>query len=153
MSLYNMLNGISPLTIFLIPMLGDKHPDEYPRFRNVFLDTADDEPKYNQDIILVYTRVGGGNRGCGYGEKWLLTHPNFIDTFDDSLDSTYGNYVFSVPNEFKKDYNFIKKREIEKISNKLLERCYKIFPSLKDLIEGQIKDIIDRKNKQKKTKE
>ena len=37
MSLYNMLHGVNPSTFFILPMLGEKHPDEYPRFRDCFI--------------------------------------------------------------------------------------------------------------------
>lgn len=37
MSLYNMLNGVNPCTFLILPMLG-KHPDEYPRFRDCFIE-------------------------------------------------------------------------------------------------------------------
>lgn len=128
MSLYNMINGVSPLALFLIPMLGDKHPDSYPRFRNVF--TADeDKPEYNNHIH-VYTRVGGGNRDEGYGEDELYKHPNFVATFDDDFDSTYGTYVFSVPEEFQTDFDLIGQGDFRGISETLKTRVYSMFPKL-----------------------
>ena len=63
MSLYNMVYGFNPACLLFMPMLGRKQ-DEYPRFRDCFLS----EDKKHIDI---YTRVGGGNRGCGYGEEEL----------------------------------------------------------------------------------
>ena len=74
MSLYNMLNGVNIATFFILPML-DKHPDEYPRFRDCFIGE-------DKNSIVVYTRVGGGNRNCGFGEEELYKHPNFIKTYD-----------------------------------------------------------------------
>ena len=55
MSLYNMLFGVTPATFFFFFLLG-KHPDEYPRFRDCFLN---DEylPEYDNHIH-VYTRTG-----------------------------------------------------------------------------------------------
>lgn len=81
MSLYNMLNGVNPATFFILPML-DKHPDEYPRFRDCFIGE-------DKNSIVIYTRVGGSNRNCGFGEEELYKHPNFIKTYDDCFDSTY----------------------------------------------------------------
>lgn len=60
MSLYNMIHGYNISCIVFMPMLGRKQ-EEYPRFRDCFL--SDDK-----EHIIIYTRVGGGNRGCGYGE-------------------------------------------------------------------------------------
>lgn len=130
--MYHMMNGLNQATWFLIPMLGEKHPDEYPRFRDCFIDTGDDEPKYEEDIIVVYTRVGGGNRGCDYGEEELMEHPNFIETFDDDFDNTYGNYIFSVPEEFKEDYKKLKEGDLENLSELLQQRCRKVFPKLEE---------------------
>ena len=56
-----MINGVNPATFLFLPMLG-KHPDEYPRFRDCFI--SEDETQK-----IVFTRVGGGNRNCGFGEE------------------------------------------------------------------------------------
>lgn len=64
MSLYNMINGVNLSAFIFLPMLG-KHPNEYPRFRDCFL--GEDE-----NSIVVFTRVGGGNRKCGFGEEETL---------------------------------------------------------------------------------
>lgn len=57
--MYNMMNGTSMATFFVIPMLG-KRPDEFPRFRDCFLND-EEHPEY-KNHIHVYTRTGGGNR-------------------------------------------------------------------------------------------
>jgi len=133
MILYNIINeiinGIDPATIFILPMLGEKHPSEYPRFRDCFVE--DDE-------IHVFTRVGGGNRNCGYGEEELREHPNYLREFDDDFDDTYATYVFSVPDEFKEDFELVKMGRISRIketSQKYRERLYKVYPELKDVFD------------------
>lgn len=95
MSLYNMMNGFSPACIWIMPMLG-RRQEEWPRFRNCFIDDGK---------IEIYTRVGGGNRGQGYGEESLYNDPNFVRTYDDDFDSTYGTYVFDVPEKWKADFD------------------------------------------------
>lgn len=120
MSLYNMLNGVNPCTFLILPMLG-KHPDEYPIFRDCFIE---------EDHIVVLTRVGGNNRDCGFGEAKLYSHPNFVRTYDDDFDNTYGYYVFSVPDEWKDDFN--KLMNSEKPSERYIEQMCKIFPKLED---------------------
>ena len=127
-----MVNGVNQCAFFVLPMLGEKHPDEYPRFRDCFIETAKDERKYDEDIIVVYTRVGGNNRNRDFGEEALYDHPNYIDTFDDDDDATYGNYIFSVPEEFKEDYNKIKKGALKDVSIELQNRVRKVFPKLED---------------------
>lgn len=135
MNMYNMMNAVNQTCVFFIlPMLG-RHPDEYPRFRDCFL-SDEEHPEYD-NYIHVYTRVGGNNRGCDFGEEDIMTHPNFVGTFDDSYDSTYGTYVFSVPNEWEEDFQKIKNGEIVKISDKYKEQIYKVYPKL----ESKLKDI------------
>ena len=96
MSFYNMVNGFNSACFFFMPMLGRKQ-SEYPRFRDCFI-TEDNN-------IAIYTRVGGGNRGCGYGEEELYKDKNFLTTFDDEYDSTYATYVFKVPTKWRKDFD------------------------------------------------
>lgn len=126
MSLYNMINGVNPATFFILPMLGEKHPDNYPRFRDCFVDNNE---------IHVYTRVGGGNRNCGFGEEELQQHPNYLRDFDDEYDSTYATYVFSIPDEFKNDFDLITFGKIKEISETYKERLYKVYPKLKDTFD------------------
>lgn len=99
MSLYNMVNGVNPSVFLFLPMLG-RRPEEYPRFRDCFL--GEDE-----NSIVIYTRVGGPNRGCGYGEEELYKDANFLKTYDDGFDETYGSYIFSVPDKWRKDFDTI----------------------------------------------
>lgn len=127
MSLYNMINGVNPATFFVLPMLGEKHPDAYPRFRDCFVEERD-----GKKVISLYTRVGGGNRGCGYGEEELYKHPNFITTTDDDFDNTYASYLFSVPEEFSADFDLIMAGKLSEISEKYKARLYSVFPKLRE---------------------
>lgn len=139
MSLYNIMHGVTPATFFLMPMLGEKHPEEYPRFRDCF--TKDHEHPEWDNHIHVYTRVGGGNRGSGYGEEELYKHPNFVATFDDDYDSTFATYVFSIPDEWKEDFDKIESGKIRDISAAYKERIYKVFPKLKDQFDKIFTEI------------
>ena len=123
MSFYNMINGVNPATFFVLPMLGEKHPDYYPRFRDCFVE---------DNKICVYTRVGGGNRDCGYGEDELYEHPNFISSYDDDFDSTYATYEFSIPDEWKDDFDKIMNNNLLNISAPYKERLYAVYPKLKE---------------------
>lgn len=126
MSFYNMLNGVNPATFFILPMLG-KHPDSYPRFRDCFIG--------EDNNIHVFTRVGGGNRNEGFGEEKLYKHENFISTFDDDFDSTYGTYVFSVPEKWKNDFELIKKGEFKQVSTEYKIMIKDTFPKLKEKLD------------------
>jgi len=132
MSLYNIINGVSPATFFVLPMLG-RHPDEYPRYRDCFL--RDKEHEEYDDFIHVYTRVGGGNRGQGYGEELLYVDPNFVTTFDDSYDCTYATYVFKVPDKWKADFEKVKTGRLKELSDEYKAELVRVFPKLKDQFE------------------
>ena len=121
MSLYNMMNGVNPATFLFLPMLG-KHPDNYPRFRDCFI--TDD------NTILVLTRVGGSNRGCGYGEEEIMKSPYFIKTYDADWDNTYGYYEFKVPEVWKDEFESLLNGN--KPSEKYLIQMCEVYPKLKD---------------------
>lgn len=122
--LYNLINGVNPAAFFILPMLG-KHPDEYPRFRDCFV--GDDE-----NSIEVLTRVGGGNRNCGYGEEELMQHPNFIKTYDLDEDNTYGWYIFSVPEKWKEDFDKIVSGNPTEISDEYFNEMIRVYPKLEE---------------------
>lgn len=129
MNFYNMVNGVTLSTFLILPMLG-KHPDEYPRFRDCFL-KDEEHPEYDNHIH-VYTRVGGGNRGGGYGEEELYKHPNFIATFDDSFDNTFATYVFSVPDKWKADFDKLTKGDALAISEEYKTEMKRVYPKLSE---------------------
>ena len=122
MSLYNMVNGFNPACFFFMPMLG-RTQQEYPRFRDCFL--TDDGER-----IAIYTRVGGGNRNCGYGEEALYEDPNFVRTYDDEFDCTYATYEFNVPEKWKADFEKIKKGEFNQVSDEYVTSVKEMFPKL-----------------------
>ena len=126
MSLYNMICGFSPACVILLPMLGRK-ADEYPRFRDCFISE-------DREHIEIYTRVGGGNRGCGYGEEALYKDPNFDYSYDDTYDSTYGTYVFNIPQKWRGDFDHIMANEWKDVSDEYVDEVKKFYPKLKDKI-------------------
>lgn len=134
MSLYNALFGVNPATFLILPMLG-KHPDEYPRFRDCFVGT--DGPFGHS--IVVYTRVGGNNRNTGYGEEWMLEHPDFIKTYDDDFDSTYGSYVFNVPKRWREDFLKIIDGKLAEISDDYFNEILRVYPTLEERVREVFK--------------
>lgn len=136
MSLYNLINGISPACILVLPML-EKHPQDYPRFRDCFI-TEDHN-------IAIYTRVGGGNRNCGFGEEELYKNKNFIKTYDDTYDSTYGTYEFKVPEKWKADFNALIENRLEELSNEYIEYLKKFWSE-----DSNAQNVIDKINRFRK---
>lgn len=152
MSLYNVINGVNPATFFILPMLGEKHPDKYPRFRDCFvgeLSNSDGNDQFgipfkkrdSSKTISVYTRVGGGNRDDYENEiNELRSHPNYIRDYDDDFDSTFATFLFSVPKEFETDYDLILSGELKKISEQYKSRLYAVFPKLKEQFDRMFAD-------------
>lgn len=122
MSLYNMVCGFNPACVVILPMLG-RQSSEYPRFRDCFISE-------DGRFIDIYTRVGGGNRGNGYGEDELYKDPNFESTFDDPYDRTYATYRFNVPDKWKDDFNHIISGEYEKVSDEYVDVVKGFYPKL-----------------------
>ena len=141
MSLYNMINGFNPSCILFMPMLGRKQ-DEYPRFRDCFL--SDDKER-----IIIYTRVGGGNRNEGYGEEELYKDPLFVRTYDSEYDSTYGYYEFNVPEKWKSDFDKIVNGKFQEVSDGYVDLVKSFYPKLTNsgmfdkIFRGQWKDNND----------
>lgn len=122
MSLYNMMFGFNPACVWIMPMLGRKQ-EEWPRFRDCWIDDGK---------IAIYTRVGGGNRNCGYGEEELYKDPNFVRTYDDDFDSTYGIYVFNVPEKWKADFDKICEGKLSETSEEYQKYIREFFPILNE---------------------
>lgn len=121
MSLYNMINGYNPACLLILPMLGRKQED-YPRFRDCYVT--------DENNIAIYTRVGGGNRNCGFGEDALYDDENFIKTYDDEFDETYATYEFKVPDRWKNDFNKILNSKMSDVSNEYIEYLKNFYPKL-----------------------
>ena len=130
MSLYNLLFGFNPACVTILPMLGRKQ-EEYPRFRDCFV--TDD------NNIAIYTRVGGNNRDCGFGEEELYKDENFIRTYDDDFDNTFATYEFKVPNKWKNDFDKIMNNEFNKVSDEYVECVESFYPRLAE--KGIIRKI------------
>lgn len=107
--------------------------EEHPRFRDCFV--SDDE-----NSIEVLTRVGGGNRNCGYGEEELMQHPNFIKTYDWDEDNTYGWYIFSVPEKWKEDFDKIVSGNPTEISDEYFNEMIRVYPKL----EEKFRELFER---------
>ena len=123
--LYNALFGWNVgACLFLATMLTDENPQEFfPRFRDCWL--SDDG-----EHIVIYTRVGGGNRNDGYGEEELYKMPEFVRTWDDDFDSTYGYYEFSVPEKWRDDFERVKLNKFGELSDEFVDHVQGCYPLL-----------------------
>lgn len=85
MSFYNMLFGLNPSTEQILGALNLKKND-IERFRDCHIE---------EDRICIFTRTGGGNRDM-FPNETLTSHPLYLFDRDDSFDSTYAHYYFSL---------------------------------------------------------
>ena len=125
--LYNMINGYNPACLWIMPMLGRKE-DEWPRFRDCYVEKKDD----GSYLIVIYTRVGGNNRNCGYGEEELYKDPLFVETVDDDFDNTYAEYKFNIPEKWKEDFNKILDGKIKETSKEYQQLLREFYPLLNE---------------------
>ena len=144
MSLYNLVNGVTPATLvfrgvtcrwFILPMLG-KRPDEYPRFRDCFI-SDEEHPQYDGHIH-VYTRTGGGNREEYAEENQAMRNmPGFVADFDDPFDSTFATWVFAVPEKWQADFQTITEDTTGRApSEEYQSQIKKVFPKIADKIDA-----------------
>lgn len=136
MTMYNLINGVNPAVILILPMLG-KHYNEYPRFRDCFLSDPE-RPEY-EGSIHVYTRVGGGNREY-YSEEIeeLRSSPHYVDDYDNWFDCTYATFVFQVPDEWRDDFKILLETgDYNNVSEAYKEQILKVYPEF----EGFKKEI------------
>lgn len=124
--LYNMIHGYNPSCLWIMPMLGRKE-NEWPRFRDCYI-----EKKGDEYLIVIYTRVGGNNRNCGYGEEELYKDPLFVETIDDDFDNTYAEYKFRVPEKWKADFDKIIDGKILETSDEYKTMIREFFPLLNE---------------------
>ena len=136
MSLYNAMFGFNPACVIVMPMLGRKQED-YPRFRDCYIEDGK---------IAIYTRVGGNNRECGFGEEELYKDPNFVKTYDDDFDNTYATYLFDVPEKWKPDFDKILDGKFTEVSDEYYNYVCNFFPKLAE--KGVIKSIFRQEEKE-----
>lgn len=130
MSLYHLMNGVRPMTFFILPMLG-KHWNEYPRFRDCFI--GDEEHPGYEDCIHIYTRTGGGNREVYSDEnEVMMKMPGYVTNWDDSYDSTFASWVFNVPQRWKEDFVKFKEGRLKEFSPEYQAELSRVFPKLKE---------------------
>jgi len=130
MSLYNMINRVTPATFFVMPMLG-KHPDKYPRFRDCFI--SDEESPQYDNHIHIYTRTGGGNRDSYTEENQTMRDMDgFVADFDDSFDSTFASWIFKIPEQWAADFDLFQANKMKDFSAEYRTEMCRVFPKLAD---------------------
>lgn len=90
----------------------------------------DFEPTEGVIYAVLSTRQGGGNREYGdYNNDELAAHPNYLDDWDESGDSTYATYVYSTELT-ENDLNVI--GELKLLNNTLASQL-SLIQSIEDL--------------------
>lgn len=95
--LYNVLFGSDPNAELFLHMVGATNFGKIPRFRDAFV---------HRDYIVIYTRTGGGNRpDYEEGIEYLRSLPTFSHDEDDSFDSTYALFYYTIPPALKEGFD------------------------------------------------
>lgn len=136
MSLYNMMCGINPVAGRLLKAI-NLNPGSIPRFRDIWINNDFTE-------ITVHTRTGGGNREAYADQNEALqAHPLYLRDADDSFDSTFADFTFSVPKEEKEalmaeieseigDDPNMKAKALAIITEEAREKFNKVLEALKE---------------------
>lgn len=117
--LYNVLFGQSEHAPALLLALGIE-ADAVPRYRDCYIN--------KEKHIVIYTRVGGGNRDDYEEEiKFLRSLPGFLFDEDDSFDNTYALFHYEVPEKYQQVLSVIEPEEdpkdkMQALLQKLRER-------------------------------
>lgn len=137
MSLYNMINGVSPVAFYILPVLG-KHPDEYARFRDAFM--GDPERADTKDKLIVYTRLGGGNRECYENDiEDIREMDGFLFDYDDDFDCTYANFVFDIPKKWAADVALIVGNKTAEVSDAYVDLVTGTYPKIADKLRAAMR--------------
>lgn len=135
MSLYNIIAGRNDaLVIAFSVILNMRIDQEFPRFRDIFLQA--DDCKIKDYDAIIYTRMGGLNFECWDDnkpdctcaacklKKMIETYPWIIGHYDDELDETYKNLVIKLTPEQKEILETIQAEGLEPFR----EQVEKLFP-------------------------
>lgn len=89
---------IDPLASFVLVALGLER-EEVPRYRDAYVDPSTEPP-----TLVVFTRVGGGNRE-EYREEIerMRARPGFLGDWDDPFDGAYAHFRYAAPEGARMD--------------------------------------------------
>ena len=108
--MYNLVSKCNPIADDLLKSLS-LTPEDFQRYRDAYL---------TRDLkrIIVFTRLGGGNRES-YEQVFerMRKHELYITDYDDSFDCTYCSFEFKMPEDIKaeilKQFESLKSKGIE----------------------------------------
>jgi hypothetical protein len=149
MGLYNQLFGVNKDFPCLLGMIGFTMTD-FERFRDAYICDSGEN-------IIVYTRLGGGNRE-DYQHVYdkVRASEYYLEDYDDGLDETYAYIKFRVPDKYKETTKMMFKEEPTSIGDKFekefkemedpnseaYKRAEQMAKALKNIIENSNGGII-----------
>ena len=137
--MYNIIFGYNRAVYLLAPMICEVVPDaEFTRFRDCFL--SDDEKH-----ILVLTRTGGFNRK-NYSEemkkiKEKVEYRSDRDYIE--FDSTYLICEFSVPEEWKEDFQTIISGNLRPLTKEYIAKAKKVYKNIELKNPGVVEKLLN----------
>ena len=65
----------------------------------------------------------------------MTKHENYVADQDDSFDSTFAHWIFSVPEKWQEDYNKLTEGDVKGVSLDYQNKVREIFPKLKEQLD------------------
>ncbi len=133
--LWLKLKGQNPSTFLFFPML-DVSIEFFPEYLDCFV--GDEERPDTFGKIIVFTRTGGHlMRDYLIPHQRIWLHPQYDLGYDDPYCPVYHNWVFTIPDKWKKDFELIHdKDQLENVSQEYVNQVKKIFPEFLDSIDS-----------------
>ena len=116
-----LAGGYLPVSLFLMPLLGFGHPEDFPRFRDCY---------FEDGKIYVFTTMGGKNYACEQGGQFKQTcncfccqiyriemNELYIGRRSENQHGTgYWLFAFDIPKKWKKDVEKILRCDFKETS-------------------------------------
>lgn len=108
MSMYNLIaGGQNPFIAILMMMLGFKTSSDVPRLRDAWL---------TEDSIVVFARIGGGNRADYEDEiEKLRAMDGYVSDKDNEYDATYAEFTFKHPEEYAAEIKIMMDQKVHEL--------------------------------------
>ena len=74
--------------------------------------------------------------GVAQVPRLFYEDPNFLKTWDDDYDSTYGYYEFKVPDKWRSDFDKVVAGEAKSVSEEYKALLMEFFPKLTPTVFG-----------------
>lgn len=123
MSAYNNIRGINPSAFFVLPLLNELGIEGYPNFRDSFIDK-------DKKIIKILIKNHKNIPIDFTNNKNFLHKQDFWEFKPGEKDFSFSIYIFKIPVEWQKDFNYLIKGDFNNLSHEYKSRICSVYPKL-----------------------